>query len=847
MSHPPAGGRVADLVARYVALSLAQPFVVLAAFALLTVLAAWRGTLIELDTDLKSLLPQDAPSVVAIEEARQRRVGSDLFVIAVESPEPLATARFIDAIAERLEGWEEIEYVEYEQDRSFFRKHALLFLPVPELERMQENLRRMVRREQGRQNPLYVDLETEDDPEDFDWRDPDLWISTTTLAEMGIDRSEVTGAFDFVSDDKGSGEAAPRTAEELEDQRIRQARRDLPREYRDYRFSPNGRVAVFTAQLRGRSTDIAYARRVYEHAEGVIAELDPASFHPEMRAMVAGAYRSFLDVKAVARDVQTATTIAIGLVLVLVIAFFRNVRSVFIVMVPLLCGVAWTLGLIEVVYGRLNTLTAFVFSILIGMGIDFAIHIYGRAREEFANGAEWQEALTTSLTRTGRGLVSATLTTVAALLTLLVASVDGFREFGVACGLGVAICLVSTMSLVPPLVGAAEKIWPLRRKATRVTTVVERRGLIRAVRIGAIAMLALVVLGFAEARMVEFEYDFGNLEAPREGGRIAYGSALGRNRSSAPAIILGRDEEQIREVHMELRRRFAEGDPLLRGYTTIETLVPADQSARMEEIVEIGDLLERRAFRNLEGDEGDFVDELLELTDTEVFGLDDMPDWAKRQLVERDGTIGGMGLLYGEYDSDDAREVRAFQEAFAEIPTSTGPVRVSSNGFIIADVVRLVQADGRRLAVVVTLVIFVILLLDFRRLGPAVACLLTLTSGVIITLTLMVAFDVKLGLYNMVVLPTILGTGIDASIHLYHRHLEEGPGRIDRVMQTTGVAVLASSATTLAGFVGLLLVEHRGVISIGALAVCGMAAVVASAITIMPAALSLPRGRPDAA
>ncbi len=811
MSHQPAGGRVADLVARYVALSLAQPFVVLAAFALLTVLAAWRGTLIELDTDLKSLLPQDAPSVVAIEEARQRRVGSDLFVIAVESPEPLATARFIDAIAERLEGWEEIEYVEYEQDRSFFRKHALLFLPVPELERMQENLRRMVRREQGRQNPLYVDLETEDDPEDFDWRDPDLWISTTTLAEMGIDRSEVTGAFDFVSDDEGSGEAAPRTAEELEDQRIR------------------------------------HARRVYEHAEGVIAELDPASFHPEMRAMVAGAYRSFLDVKAVARDVQTATTIAIGLVLVLVIAFFRNVRSVFIVMVPLLCGVAWTLGLIEVVYGRLNTLTAFVFSILIGMGIDFAIHIYGRAREEFANGAEWQEALTTSLTRTGRGLVSATLTTVAALLTLLVASVDGFREFGVACGLGVAICLVSTMSLVPPLVGAAEKIWPLRRKATRVTTVVERRGLIRAVRIGAIAMLALVVLGFAEARMVEFEYDFGNLEAPREGGRIAYGSALGRNRSSAPAIILGRDEEQIREVHMELRRRFAEGDPLLRGYTTIETLVPADQSARMEEIVEIGDLLERRAFRNLEGDEGDFVDELLELTDTEVFGLDDMPDWAKRQLVERDGTIGGMGLLYGEYDSDDAREVRAFQEAFAEIPTSTGPVRVSSNGFIIADVVRLVQADGRRLAVVVTLVIFVILLLDFRRLGPAVACLLTLTSGVIITLTLMVAFDVKLGLYNMVVLPTILGTGIDASIHLYHRHLEEGPGRIDRVMQTTGVAVLASSATTLAGFVGLLLVEHRGVISIGALAVCGMAAVVASAITIMPAALSLPRGRPDAA
>lgn len=183
--------RIEQWVRVWSRLSVERPWALMAVLAAVTALALWRGTQIELDTDLKSLLPEDAPSVLAIDEARERRRGSDLFVIAVESPDPLATVTFLDALAERLSTWEEIETLDLEQSQEFFREHILLYLPPEDLQRMDENLRRMIRERQGESNPLFIDLEREEGEPATNWRDLDLWISPITLAELGMTRAEV--------------------------------------------------------------------------------------------------------------------------------------------------------------------------------------------------------------------------------------------------------------------------------------------------------------------------------------------------------------------------------------------------------------------------------------------------------------------------------------------------------------------------------------------------------------------------------------------------------------------------------------------------------------------------------
>jgi predicted RND superfamily exporter protein len=91
----------------------------------------------------------------------------------------------------------------------------------------------------------------------------------------------------------------------------------------------------------------------------------------------------------------------------------------------------------------------------------------------------------------------------------------------------------------------------------------------------------------------------------------------------------------------------------------------------------------------------------------------------------------------------------------------------------------------------------------------------------------------------MVVLPTVLGTGIDGAIHLYHRYVDDPERNMVAVMRTTGVAVLASSVTTVAGFVGLLFVQHEGVLTIGALSVAGIVSSMVAALVLLPGLLLL--------
>jgi predicted RND superfamily exporter protein len=848
-----------QFVKKYSHAAMRSPVLLLLGYALFTVLCVYLATRLRLETDLADLLPEDAPSVIARDEARARTTSTDQFLIAVESTNALANVRFVDALTEALSDWDEVVAFEKEQDNSFYRDRALLLLPVEDLQRVKERLQRLIRRRLGENNPLFIDLEREDDDEqaradaeadgqdpadaEFEqrWRELTYWIQSSTLDELGFTESEAENLFPFFARDDAS--AAPSTTSSTASTRAPMVvpRSELPEGYRDYRLSGEGRVALLVVRLKEQSTDVDYARAAYDRGMAAIAELNPASFHPDMRADVVGAYRGFLEVKAVARDVNKATLISLGLVVLIIAGFFRSVRSIFIVMLPLLIGIAWTAGLMQLLFGRVSTLTAFVFAMLIGMGIDFAIHLYSRIKEEWGAGRSWEEAIEVSVTSTGRSLVSATATTVVALLTLLLASFDGFQEFGVACGAGVGICLVTTLLIVPVLVGLTEAVWPLKRPAqgagatrTGARVPVVERGM----RFACVGMVLLAVASAAVIGRVEFEYDFGNLRAPSEGRLINYNSAIGSRRGSTPVVILGENEAQMREVHAYLRERLGTDDQL-KSFRTIETLVPSDQDARMEVINEIYEVLDRRAVQNIDGEEGELIQAITGLTEVEPFEGSDLPEWVRRELTERDGTFGSIGQLYGRYDRWHALEVAEFQETYGSITVPSGQVLLASNSFIVADVMRYVQADGVKLAVYVSLALLVVLLLDFRGWRGPLVCLLTLGTGVLLTVGLMVIFDIKLGLYNMVVLPTVLGTGIDGAIHLYHRYVDDPERNMVAVMRTTGVAVLASSVTTVAGFVGLLFVQHEGVITIGALSVAGIVSSMVAALVLLPGLLLL--------
>jgi hypothetical protein len=97
---------------------------------------------------------------------------------------------------------------------------------------------------------------------------------------------------------------------------------------------------------------------------------------------------------------------------------------------------------------------------------------------------------------------------------------------------------------------------------------------------------------------------------------------------------------------------------------------------------------------------------------------------------------------------------------------------------------------------------------------------------------------------NMIVLPLILGVGVDTGVHIVHDYLRErAPYRISA---STGAAVVINTLQNIVGFGGLMIAAHCGLHSLGRVLTLGMACCLLSGL-VMPALLRLMPGRGAAA
>jgi predicted RND superfamily exporter protein len=101
--------------------------------------------------------------------------------------------------------------------------------------------------------------------------------------------------------------------------------------------------------------------------------------------------------------------------------------------------------------------------------------------------------------------------------------------------------------------------------------------------------------------------------------------------------------------------------------------------------------------------------------------------------------------------------------------------------------------------------------------------------------------DMPLNFANVLVLPLLLGIGVDSGIHMVHRY--RSGEREDLLSTSTPRAVWWSALTTVASFGSLAFSSHRGMASLGQLLTLGVLLTVAANLLVLPALLAL-QGRP---
>src|SRR2546425_7349320 len=101
--------------------------------------------------------------------------------------------------------------------------------------------------------------------------------------------------------------------------------------------------------------------------------------------------------------------------------------------------------------GHLNILTITLVPILIGLAIDYGVHLISRYEEELRRGRTEQAALIKAIVYTGQGIFTGAFTTAGAFLAMVLTDFKGIQEMGVICGGGLLVCLIPMMTMLPVL------------------------------------------------------------------------------------------------------------------------------------------------------------------------------------------------------------------------------------------------------------------------------------------------------------------------------------------------------------------------------------------------------------
>jgi len=144
--------------------------------------------------------------------------------------------------------------------------------------------------------------------------------------------------------------------------------------------------------------------------------------------------------------------ICLGAVLVVLSLIYRRFGSIIFTIIPVGAVIAWSSLDMYIIGIPLNPLTAILGVIIIGICTEFMVLLMGRYEEEKRQGLLPKDAMVTALSKIGRAIITTALTTIGGFGVLIASDFVMIRDFGIATVLGVFLCLIITITVMPGLI-----------------------------------------------------------------------------------------------------------------------------------------------------------------------------------------------------------------------------------------------------------------------------------------------------------------------------------------------------------------------------------------------------------
>jgi len=406
---------------------------------LLVLTCVWYTvTTLQFSTDKHALISvQDSYWRQFLQFKREFNIHENLFVL-VESENREKNREFVERLASRLQGDDRFGEIYYRTGLKLMGPKALLFLPEETLAELQQNL--WTNRSLLETFSQATNLDTLFALVNREFRTQGALL-TRGLKESSWSRSLPTlqRVVDSASDSIESRESPlPPNITTLFGGSQGASSQEL------YLTFDSGRMYVLIAQASDPDHEDSaivqlrkWIARTRSEVPGVNVEItgEPVLTHDEM-------------VQA-KEDTELAALIALTLTAIIFIASCRGVLRPLMATFCLFIGICYTLGFAALTVGRLNILSITLVPILIGLAIDYGVHLIFRYEEEVCHGLSRRMAIAKAVGFTGIGVITNALTIAGAFYIIVLTNFKGMREMGLIAGSGVLVCLVPMLTLLP--------------------------------------------------------------------------------------------------------------------------------------------------------------------------------------------------------------------------------------------------------------------------------------------------------------------------------------------------------------------------------------------------------------
>lgn len=549
----------------------------------------------------------------------------------------------------------------------------------------------------------------------------------------------------------------------------------------------------------------------------------------------------------ITREVDEATVqdnLPIAVIIILTITVilglsFRGLSYIFLPIGCLMFAGVWTFGTATLLGIRLIAIDIAVIPLIVGLGVDYFIHISSRYQEELARDGRPGTAMGNALTGIFSSMSLAVLTTIAAFMTNVFTGIQPIREFGVLCALGVGSCALFSVTFYP----AARILLDRRVPDARVKSLKDIPAFGRGMSVGARTVRRYPVIVVITVMLVTAGAFLGSLNLRTEFGVEDFVQddwpemrTISDIRNGFPAASMYQSGvllEGNMETPAALSTIFTIHDAATNDRYVVKTNIGSEVEAKVQSAASIF----RKAFcvnsslcsKYNVGSAGPLanctaadVRALYEHLDTDpVYGAE------FSQVMHRGKT--------GRYDASfvrvynfvrDTSEGRAM---YTELKADAGGHGIATGGTVLT--IRTLDsfAESQISSTVVSIVFAVIVLMFiYRDAVLGLLCIIPVAFSCIWVLGTMFLLGISLNALTLTVTSLTIGLGIDYAIYITQRFREEkrtkSPGAaIQATMENLGVPILLCAATTLAGFLVLglspmPLVQQFGIVAAATIA-----------------------------